>query len=268
MVSLRTQNGPELLKSPAACFTVLDSQGGVLKDGAPFQVESWRPSYCSSYSEIEVALKAPERVVWRLRLYIDKPYLEQRFEMPDAWRAAGNSVRQVLDLQPSLKPVMPNRVFLKGFSNGRPNLKDRARFEFVQQSDHLTYDPTAAAGLATFVAGIGGEEIIVHDSLSMVDHVTTALGPSEPIARFILWPFAGPGGAWFPGDKEIRGRRIPDQNLAPRQADLDAVLHLAMGAEEAPEAIEDPWWRRPLPQAGSHGGPRSRRAAFACQGGL
>lgn len=191
MVSLRTGAGSELLAEPASPLVLIDERGSTVKDGKLLVAESWIPRQHTSFAEVEVRLSAPEPVLWRLRLYRDKPYLEQRFTVPDDWRQAGRTLAQVLVTPDSLKPVMPNNVFGRGFSEGRPNLSGRHRFEYVAQSDHLCYDHERRAGLAGFVAGVGGEERVRAGQFAMLDYVTQVLGSGEPTGRFILWPFDG-----------------------------------------------------------------------------
>lgn len=191
MVSIRTCGGRELLSGAAACLVVVDEKGGVVKDGAGFAVDSWLPRQHSLYTEAEFRLSAPEAVTWRVRLYRDKPYIEQQFSVPKDWRSTGRAVAQVLTTVESLAPVMPNNSFGRGFSEGRPNLKGRHRFEFVAQSDHLCYDSDRNVGLAAFVAGVGGEERVQSGRLAMLDHAVAALD-GEPVGKFILWPFEGP----------------------------------------------------------------------------
>ena len=192
IMSIRSASSRELLSEPVNCFSVVDSAGMVVKDGSKFAVDSWQPVMHGSFGEIEVRLSAPERVIWRLKLYRDKPYFEQVVEMPVDWRAPGSAVRQVLVMDPTLRPVMPNDVIGRGFKAGRPNLKGRHRFEYVTQSDHCLYDAAGPAGMSAFVAGVGGEERITRRRVELLDHVTAKLGSSEPIARFVLWPFDGP----------------------------------------------------------------------------
>jgi len=191
IASIRTDGGRELLSDASACLVVVDEKGAVLRDGAEFVVASWLPRQHSLYAEAEFRLSAPEALTWRVRLYRDKPYIEQQFNVPKDWRAAGRAVAQVLTTVHSLKPVMPKNTFGRGFSDGRPNVNGRQRFEYVAQSDHLCYDAEARVGLVAFVAGVGGEERVQTGRLAMLDHAVEAL-EAEPVGRFLLWPFAGP----------------------------------------------------------------------------
>lgn len=191
IVSVRAAGGPELFGEPASCLVVVDGKGAVIQDGAGFRVDSWIPRQHGIYAEAELRLAAPEPVIWRVRLYQDKPYIEQQFTVPREWREADRSVAQVLAAVDSLKPVMPNNSFGRGFSNGRPNIKGRHRFEFVGQSDHLSYDAARHAGLGAFVAGVGGEERVQRGRIAMLDHSIPVLA-DEPVGKFILWPFVGP----------------------------------------------------------------------------
>lgn len=191
IASIRTGSGHELLSGPAACLVVVNEKGGIVKDGAEFVVNSWLPRQHSLYTEAEFRLSAPEAVTWRVRLYRDKPYIEQQFSVPREWRSTDRSVAQVLPTVDSLKPVMPNNSFGRGFSGGKPNVKGRHRFEFVAQSDHLCYDAKTKTGMAAFVAGVGGEERVQGGRLAMLDHSIVALD-GEPVGRFIVWPFEGP----------------------------------------------------------------------------
>ncbi|MBI5093648.1 MAG: hypothetical protein HZB26_14545 [Candidatus Hydrogenedentes bacterium] len=168
-----------------------EAEAQLFKDGREFKVVSWHPWQRMSYAEVEVSLEAPEPVIWRIRLHRDKPYLEQRFEAPAEWRASGRALVQRLGVAPSLEPVMPTDVFSKGFSNGRPNLAGRHRFEFVSQSDHLAYDLGPRIGLAAFVAGIGGEERILPHEFFLIDHASSDLKTDGTTVRFLLWPSEG-----------------------------------------------------------------------------
>jgi len=224
LTSLRSRSGQELLEAPATPFSLVQSDGaiissgsagfpaawvpkdgeeievtetsnegdGLIEDGRSFRVISWRPSQRFSYAEVEFRMKAPEPVTWRLRLYRDRPYLEQQFDVPFEWRSYGRSIAQNLTLSSFLRPVLPTNAFGRGFSNGRPSLPGRHRFEFVPRSDHVSYDFGRRVGVAAFVAGIGGEERITHGSLMLLDHVTETFGGDEPTARFLIWTFEGP----------------------------------------------------------------------------
>lgn len=191
ITSILTGKGREILSAPVSPFLIVDQDSTVLKDAAHFTVESWMPRQHSIYTEIEIRLNAPETVLWCIRLYRDKPHLEQRFGVPSEWRTRGNALTQVLSTQASLRPVMPNNSFARGFSNGRPNLKGRHRFEFVAQSDHLCYDPVSESGMAVFVAGIGGEERVLEGNTVLLDHVVAPFDAGEPVAMFLLLPFDG-----------------------------------------------------------------------------
>ncbi|HNT34089.1 MAG TPA: hypothetical protein PKH07_03735, partial [bacterium] len=48
------------------------------------------------------------------------------------------------------------------------------------------------SGVAAFVAGIGGEERIQQGRMTLLDHVVAPFDGTEPIARYLLWPFDGP----------------------------------------------------------------------------
>ena len=158
VTSLRTESGSELLAKPADCFSIANGDGTSFKDGSAFRLNSWHMWLHNSYAEVELGLAAPEPVTWRLRLYRQKPYLEQRFELPVGWREGNRALVEVLPTAPHLRPVMPVNVMKRGFKNGAANVPGRNRFEFVDSCEHLVYDPDARRGLAAFVAGVGGEE--------------------------------------------------------------------------------------------------------------
>jgi hypothetical protein len=256
ITGIRTRSGHELLSAPASCMVLVDNQGTTTKDGATFTVDSWLPRQHSLYSEAELRLSSPETVIWRVRLYRDSPRIEQQFIVPNEWRATGQTVAQALSTVDSLVPVMPNNVFSRGFSNGRPNLKGRHRFEFVSQSDHLCYDKEGKFGLAAFVAGIGGEERLRPEQLALLDHAIPVL-KSEPVGRFILWPFEGSVDQGFARLKQFirkeyscqRGKNLyyswnqfwlwqggvkpADASVVSAQRLLDVLPHVAaLGCEE------------------------------------
>lgn len=221
---IHTKSGHQMLKAPASSLSLVPSDGTVItsggkgfpaawvpedgedievketsndgdtliQDGRTFKVISWHPWHRLSYAEVEIRMQAPEPLTWHLRLYRDRPYLEQQFQISPEWRSQGRALAQNLPLVDSLNPVLPTNAFGRGFSNGRPNLPGRHRFEFVPQSDHVSYDAEKQIGIAAFVAGIGGEERICQGSMILLDHVTETLGSDEPPARFLIWPFEGP----------------------------------------------------------------------------
>ena len=197
VTGITAENGSRFLARPFHCFDIVDSGGAVVHSGSGFKCRQWHSWIPGRYAELELRLIQPHPVVWRLRLYEDRPYLEQRFEMPAYWRQAGHSVRQHIVTASGFKPVMPNPLNKLGFKDGKPNLKGRHRFEYTPVSEHLVYDCSAKAGLAGFVAGIGGQEQFKFQSFMMQDHVTSVFGSDEPIAGFILFPFSGPAEIGF-----------------------------------------------------------------------
>jgi hypothetical protein len=195
--NMKTEDGSEILSKPFHCFDVIDCNGKVLVNGADFKLKEWHSRIHGNYAELELRLAAPEPVVWRLRLYQDRPYLEQRFEMPEGWRQPGNAVRQKIVTVESLTPVMPNPITKLGFTEGKPNLKGRHRFEYTPVSEHLVYDEKTRTGLSGFAAGIAGQERFEQKSFVLLDKVTAVFGAQEPPARFILCPFNGPAETGF-----------------------------------------------------------------------
>jgi hypothetical protein len=192
ITSLRTESGRELLARPADCFSIANADGTAFKDGSSFRLGSWHMWLRTSHAEVELRLAAPEPVTWRLRLYRERPYLEQRFELPEGWREGNRVLVEVLPTAPHLRPVMPVNVMRRGFKKGAANVPGRNRFEFVESCEHLVYDPGARCGLAGFVAGVGGEEKMTAGEIRLLDHATATLGKDDPLARIVLFPFEGP----------------------------------------------------------------------------
>jgi hypothetical protein len=192
ITSLQTQTGRELLVRPADCFSIVNGDGTSFKEGSAFRLDSWHMWLHISHAEVELKLAAPEPVTWRLRLYRDKPYLEQRFELPEGWRVTNRALVEALPTSPHLRPIMPVNVMKRGFKKGVANVPGRNRFEFVDSCEHLVYDPDGRCGLAAFVAGVGGEEKMTAGEVRLLDHATATLGRDDPLARVVLFPFEGP----------------------------------------------------------------------------
>ena len=191
ITSLRTESGRELLAKPASCFSIVNSDGTVFKDGSSLKLDKSHMWLHNSHAEVELRLSAPEPVTWRLRLYREKPYLEQRFELPEGWRTGERALLEVLPAASSLRPVMPVNVMKRGFKKGAADVPGRNRFEFVDQCEHVVYDPVAHCGLGAFVAGVGGEEKMTAGEIRLLDHPTATLRNDDPVGRIVIFPFEG-----------------------------------------------------------------------------
>lgn len=183
-------DGRNLLTKPCECVLPV-RDGSIVGSAVAARVESWMPGEYMSFAEAEFSLKAPEPITWRVRIYRDKPYIEQTFSVPGEWLTAERGVVQVLDVSKALRPVMPQNVFGAGFADGRPKINGRHRFEYVKCSDHLSYDANTAAGLAGFVADIGGQEQFTNGQVALIAHGGPTLQGKSSL-RFLLWPFTGP----------------------------------------------------------------------------
>lgn len=191
ITSLKTEAGCELLAEPSAGFSILDGDGTPFRDASGFKLETWHAWLHNSYAEVELRLRAPEPVVWRLRLDRQKPWLEQSFELPHDWRTGGRTLVVTLLPAVSLRPVMPVNPMKFGFAKGVSAAPSRNSFEFVERSEHLIYDPDRRGGLAAFVVGPGGEESLSRGKVVLTDHATAALGDEDPVAKIVLFPFDG-----------------------------------------------------------------------------
>ena len=192
ITSLRTEQGRELLAGPSGPFSIASGDGKLVRDGSAFKLSGLHIWLHNSDAEIELQMKVPEPVTWRLRLYRDKPYLEQRFEIPNGWRVEDRALSLTLATSPALKPVMPVNTLKIGFKKGASKAQARNRFEFVEKCEHLVYDAQNHAGLAAFVAGPGGEEQFTVGNAVLSDHATPTLGDNDPLGKMLLFPFDGP----------------------------------------------------------------------------
>lgn len=192
LTSLKTEYGRELLAKPSPCFSIVDGEGKAWRDGSKFKLAKWSMWLHNVDAEVELKLLAPEPVIWRLKTYRDKPYLEMRFETPYGWRTLDRVLVQTLATDPALRPVMPNNLMKRGFTNGMPNLTGRHRFEFVEKSEHMLYSADSHSGLVAFIAGVGGEESLTKGEVKLLDHATPSLGDDDPLGRALLFPFDGP----------------------------------------------------------------------------
>lgn len=192
IISLKSkQTGVEFLAAPSAVF-YLGSNKQV--SSATYQVVQWRGMQYPDYAELIVDFRprtpasTPASVRWRTRLYRSHSRIEQSFEADKGDLLIG----QVLTTKASFWPVMPANLFGRGFSNGKPNLVDRRRFEYTEESEHLCYDQESRAGLWGFVCEIGGQERVARGTFASIQNPSFRTRRSGQFGTFILQPFAGP----------------------------------------------------------------------------
>lgn len=184
--------GTEFLAEPSAVFYL----GGAARVSSDvYRAERWRGAQYPDYAElimdfvrVDNQTQGPAVVRWRARLYRSCPRMEQQFETENLDGVIG----QVLATRASLRPVMPANLLGHGFINGRPNLPDRRRFEFTEESEHLCYDPSSQAGIWGFVSEIGGQERFASGSFALMQHPSFRTRRTGRSGAFILQPFAGP----------------------------------------------------------------------------
>jgi hypothetical protein len=192
IISLKSGlTGVEFLAAPSAVF-YLSGEGRVSSDS--YRVVQWRGMQYADYAELivdfrsDTSTRAPASVRWRTRLYRSHSRIEQWFEADKSDLLIG----QELTTKTSLRPVMPANLFGRGFSNGKPNLADRRRFEYTAVSEHLCYDQESRAGLWGFVGEIGGQERIAPGAFAMIQNPSFRTRRSGRSGPFILQAFAGP----------------------------------------------------------------------------
>ncbi len=192
IVSLRSsQTGVEFIAAPSPVFS-LGTQAQVSSDA--YRAVQWRGLQYPDYAEWIVDFhpdqpgQKPAAIRWRTRVYRAHARIEQQFEADPG----DLHITQVLTTTASLRPVMPANLFARGFSQGRPNLADRRRFEYTESSDHLCYDPDARAGLWGFVAEIGGQERLAPGALAMIQNASFRTRRTGRFGPFVLEPFGGP----------------------------------------------------------------------------
>ncbi len=179
--------GEELLSGASQIFHVF-GKSPVSSDA--FKVERWDAYQYADYAELVVVFNSDKAasVTWRTRVYRTRPQIEQDFETPLGDAILG----QVLNVRPSLQPIMPANLFGRGFTSGKPNIPDRHRFEIVQESDHVSYDPQTQTGLWGFVAEIGGQERIAAGQFALIQNPSFRTRRSGRLGPLILQPFHGP----------------------------------------------------------------------------
>lgn len=184
--------GEELLAAPSSIFIGAIGTEKITSDS--YQVTKWRGFQYPDYAELvmeftrEKDVPGPASIVWKVRAFRLHPWIEQTFDLD-----AGDLVLgQVLETKSALRPVMPANLFGRGFSNGKPNIPDRRRFEWVEESEHLCYDPNAKVGLWGFVAEIGGQERIAKGRFSLIQNPSFRTRRDRTIGPFVLQPFHGP----------------------------------------------------------------------------
>ena len=192
-----SMTGEELLAAPSAVF--LGAIGTERITSESYRVSKWRGFQYPDYAELVLDLSrekdgaGPASITWKLRAFRLHPWIEQRFDMD-----AGDFVfGQVLETKSALRPVMPANLFGRGFSDGKPNIPDRRRFEWVEESEHLCYDPKAEIGLWGFVAEIGGQERIAKGRFSLIQNPSFRTRRDRTLGPFVLQPFHGPAEIGF-----------------------------------------------------------------------
>jgi len=179
--------GSELLSGPCHVFFI---SGKEQRSSDAFKVARWDAYQYPDYAELVVQFKSEtaDPITWHARLYRTRPQLEQFFEAQ-----LGDAVfGQVLKVKPAFAPIMPANLFGRGFTNGKPNIADRHRFEIVAESDHLAYDPKTKTGLWGFVAEIGGQERIANGQFALIQNPSFRTRRSGRLGPFVIQPFQGP----------------------------------------------------------------------------
>ncbi len=198
----------EGIRNEIACEELLSGASRVFYIGGKypissddFKVERWDAFQYPDYAELVVRLKSDktEPVTWRTRVYRTRPQIEQDFETQ-----LGDAVfGQVLSIKPSFQPVMPANLFGRGFSNGKPNIPDRRRFEVTEESEHLCYDPQTKTGMWGFVSEIGGQERISQKQFALIQNPSFRTKRSSRLGPFIIQPFTGPVEIGFLGLRQF-----------------------------------------------------------------
>ena len=183
--------GAELLSSESQVFYV---SGKEQRSSDAYRVAGWDAYQYPEYAELEVRFRVegaasdPAAITWRARLYRTRPQLEQGFE-----GQLGDAVLgQVLSVKPSFSPVMPANLFGRGFTDGKPKIPDRHRFEITAESDHLCYDPQTETGIWGFVAEIGGQERIAKGQFALIQNPSFRTRRSGRLGPFVIQTFHGP----------------------------------------------------------------------------
>lgn len=179
----------ELLASPSQIFHL---SGEEQHSSDNYKVARWDAFQTPEYADLIVEFTSdsanPTEIEWRARLYRNRPQLEQSFEA----QAGDATFGQILNIKQSILPIMPANLFGRGFSNGKPNIPDRHRFETVAESDHLCYDQKTQTGIWGFVAEIGGQERIANGKFALIQNPSFRTRRSNQIGPFIIQPFQGP----------------------------------------------------------------------------
>lgn len=177
----------ELLTGSCRIFYISDVQQ---RSSDAYKAARWDAYQYSDYAELKVQLTSDgvDSIIWRARLYRIRPQLEQDFEGSVGDATFG----QILKTKSSFLPIMPANLFGRGFTNGRPNIPDRRRFEIVEESDHLCYNPDTQTGLWGFVAEIGGQERIANSNFALIQNPSFRTKRRSKTGSFIIQPFHGP----------------------------------------------------------------------------
>lgn len=181
----------ELLSGASPVFYI---SGKEQQSSDAYKVARWDAHQNPDYAELVIQFKSdaasldPTEITWHARLYRTRPQLEQSFDANLGDAILG----QVLKTKPSFLPIMPANLFGRGFSNGKPNIADRHRFEIVEESDHLCYDPKSQMGIWGLVAEIGGQERIANSQFALIQNPSFRTRRNGHLGPFIIQPFQGP----------------------------------------------------------------------------
>lgn len=207
--------GAEFLAAPSPVFFL---GGDARASSDAYKVSQWRGLQYPDYAELVMELRrrdaqtsGPESVSWRARAYRTRPQIEQEFEL----QAPGVVLGQVLETKRSLRPVMPANLFGRGFSTGKPNIPDRRRFEYTQESEHLCYDDADKTGLWGFVGNIGGQERIAAGRFALIQNPTFRTSETRHFGPFVVQPFHGPVEIGFVALRDFVQRHYSIQKDSP-----------------------------------------------------
>lgn len=177
----------ELLTGRSQIFHISGKQQ---RSSDAYRVVRWDAYQYADYAELRISFSSETdgHLTWRARLYRTRPQLEQDFEASLGDLILG----QVLATKPSFLPIMPANLFGRGFTNGKPNIPDRHRFEIVEESDHLCYDPKTQTGLWGFVAEIGGQERIADGRFALIQNPSFRTKRNGRLGPFVIQTFHGP----------------------------------------------------------------------------
>ncbi len=200
----------ELLSAPCQVFHL---NGSHQQSSDNFKVARWDAYQYPDYAELRVRFtgEGANSITWRARLYRTRPQLEQDFETDLGEATFG----QVLPTQADFSPVMPANLFGRGFAHGQPNIPDRRRFEIVEESDHLCYDPNTQSGLWGFAAEISGQERIAKGRFALIQNSSFRTRRTGRLGPFVIQSFHGPVELGFLSLRKYIQERYSVQKTTP-----------------------------------------------------